>query len=317
MNVLVVAEESAGLQALRLVTDRGHRVAAVLTGARAGDGRGSTVAGLARRLDIPTLDPPLVRDPGFAAWIATERVDLLLNVHSLQIAHAEVVAAPRIGSFNLHPGPLPRYAGLNAPSWAIYEGERRHAVTVHWMTADVDAGAIAYEAWFEIAPADTGLRVATNCVRHGTPLLARLLDDASRGVANIPATPQASDGRRWFGPATPHDGGLPWELPAQRIIDLVRAADYSPFRSPWGWPRTTLDGQEVEITRVSATGEPAAARPGVVGDERGLGVLVAAVDEWVLVERIRCEGVACHPAAALTPGRPFDPDARRDGVDAT
>ncbi|MGH9112147.1 MAG: methionyl-tRNA formyltransferase [Acidimicrobiales bacterium] len=313
MNVLLVAEESAGLQALRLVTDREHRVAGVLTAT--GEERGSTVAGLARQLGIPTLDPALVRDPGFAAWLAAERVDLLLNVHSLQIAHADIVAAPRVGSFNLHPGPLPSYAGLNAPSWAIYEGERRHAVTVHWMTAQVDAGAIAYEAWFDIAPADTGLRVATNCVRHGVPLLGRLLDDASQGADRVPAAPQASDGRRWFGPHPPHDGGLPWDLPAQRIVDLVRAADYSPFRSPWGWPRTSLDGREVEVVRVSATGEATAAPPGVVGEVRGTGALVAAADEWVLVERIRGGGVAAEPAASLVPGRRLATRPRRDGVD--
>ena len=68
-------------------------------------------------------------------------VDLLLNVHSLYlIARRTVVAAPRIGSFNLHPGPLPEYAGLNTPSWAIYNGEREHGVTVHWMEPGVDTG---------------------------------------------------------------------------------------------------------------------------------------------------------------------------------
>ena len=52
----------------------------------------------------------------------------------------------RIGSFNLHPGPLPGFPGLNAPSWAIYERRARFGCTVHWMDAAIDAGLIAYEA---------------------------------------------------------------------------------------------------------------------------------------------------------------------------
>ena len=59
---------------------------------------------------------------------------------------SDVLEAPRIGSFNLHPGPLPEYAGLNAPSWAIYHGEQEHRVTLHWLDAGIDTGPIAYGA---------------------------------------------------------------------------------------------------------------------------------------------------------------------------
>jgi UDP-4-amino-4-deoxy-L-arabinose formyltransferase/UDP-glucuronic acid dehydrogenase (UDP-4-keto-hexauronic acid decarboxylating) len=318
MHVVVVAEESAGAQALRLVVERGHRVVGALTSAE------GPVAGVAADHGLPVLEPDLVRDPAFADWISERDVDLLVNVHSLRIADGAVVTAPRIGAYNLHPGPLPRYAGLNAPSWAIYEGETRHAVTLHRMSATVDAGPIAYEAWFDIGSADTGLQVATNCVRHGVPLVGRLLDDAARGADHVPATPQAAEGRRWFGRRPPHDGRLPWHLPARRIVDLVRASSYAPFPSPWGWPRTTLErggdegddggagvggAREVEIVRVAATGEPAGAAPGTIGGgwPDGPGVPVASGDEWVLVERLRLGGTATAPRDVLTEGGRFAP----------
>ena len=38
----------------------------------------------------------------------------------------------------------PEYAGLNAPSWAIYNGEPAHGVTLHWMEAAIDTGPIAW-----------------------------------------------------------------------------------------------------------------------------------------------------------------------------
>lgn len=302
MIVLVVGEEAAGAQALRLTVERGHDVAAVLTSSRRQPG---SVSVAADEVGVPVIDPERVRDPAFAEWVAAERVDLLLNVHSLQIAHADVIAAPGIGSFNLHPGPLPRYAGLNAPSWAIYEGETRHAVTLHWMAAAVDAGPVAYEAWFDIGPAHTGLRVATDCVRHGLPLVGRLLDDATRGVDQIPATPQDTAGHRWYGRGAPHGGHLPWGLTARRVVDLVRAANYAPFPSPWGWPTATLGGRDLEIVRVSSTGEPATEPPGVIGTGGADGVAVAAADEWVRVERVRREGQTVEPTEALASGQRF------------
>ncbi len=307
MIVVVVAEESAGAQALRLAVDRGHEVAAVLTSRPGSAGAAAPVATAADELGLPVLDPGLVRELSFAGWIVDHDVDLLLNVHSLRIAHGDVVDAPRLGAFNLHPGPLPRYAGLNAPSWAIYEGESRHAVTLHRMSATVDAGPIAYEAWFPIRPTDTGLQVATNCVRHGVPLVGRLLDDAARGDggAHVPAIPQATEGRRWFGRRPPHDGRLPWDLPARRVVDLVRACSYAPFTSPWGWPVATLAGREVEVVRVSATGEAAGAPPGTVGATRDRGVLVAAADDWVLVERVRTAGTVSNADSVLASGSRF------------
>ena len=305
MIVLVVAEESAGAQALWLVAGRGHEVVGALTSP---DRTPGSVAAAADELGLPVLDPGLVRDPAFARWIVDHGVDLLVNVHSLRIAHEDVVAAPRIGSFNLHPGPLPRYAGLNAPSWAIYEGETRHAVTLHRMSGDVDAGAIAYEAWFDIGPTDTGLRVATTCVRLGVPLVGRLLDDAARGAEHVPATPQDPEGRRWFGRGAPDGGRLAWDVPARRVVDRVRASNYAPFPSPWGWPVAALDGRAVEIVRATRTGDPATDPPGVIGRARPGGVPVAAADEWVLVERVRVDDAPTDPADVLTPGRRFAAD---------
>jgi UDP-4-amino-4-deoxy-L-arabinose formyltransferase/UDP-glucuronic acid dehydrogenase (UDP-4-keto-hexauronic acid decarboxylating) len=300
VRVALVAEEAAGVHALRLLAERGEDVVAVLT--TPPPEKGTTVATVAAELAVPRLEPESMRDPAFAGWIAEQGIDLLLNVHSLVIADGAVLAAPRIGSFNLHPAPLPAYAGLNSPSWAIAEGESRHAVTLHWMTAEVDAGAIAYESWFEIAPSDTGLRVAARCVREGIPLFERLLDDAARGT--IPALPQSSDGGSWHGREVPHDGRLPWQLGARRVADLVRAADYAPFPSPWGTFATRVGGDELDIVRAARTGEPSDAPAGTIGPARDGGVPVSAGDEWVLVERVRSSGGGpVDPAEALPTGQ--------------
>src|SRR5918998_2167948 len=149
MNVLLVGAEAAGARCLALLERSGHRVVGALTPRE--HASGAALAASADRLGVPVLEPALVRRPQFAARIEELAVDLLLNVHSLHLIDAAVLAAPRVGSFNLHPGPLPEYAGLSVPSWAIYRGERRHAVTLHWMAADVDAGHVAYEAELPIS----------------------------------------------------------------------------------------------------------------------------------------------------------------------
>jgi methionyl-tRNA formyltransferase len=303
MNVLLVAEEAAGIQVLRRVAGSGHRLVAVMT-APPTRGGGATVAGVAEGLGVEVLPSERVRDPECAEWIRAQDVDLLLNVHSLYVAHGNVVGAPAIGSFNLHPGPLPAYAGLNAPSWAIYRREPRHAVTVHWMEPGIDTGAIAYESSFDIEPEETGLSLSLKCVREGLLLFDRLLEDAEAG--RIPKSPQDLSQRGYFGREVPQEGKLEWERPAAEVVAFVRACDYFPFPSPWGHPAARLDGAEVSILKAGQTGEQAGVAPGTVGDVAEGAVTVAAADEWVAVSRVNVNGEVEDAAAVLRPGARLD-----------
>jgi len=306
LNVLLVAEEAAGVRALRLLVDGPHHPIAAITTPSDGS-RGAGVAEAARAAGVPVWDPQTLGDPTLPAQIADGRVDLLLNVHSLELLPTNVVRAPRIGAFNLHPGPLPEYAGLSVPSWAIYNGETEHAVTLHRMVAEVDAGAVSYEARFPIGGDDTGLKVSATAVRLGMRLIGDLLEVAQSDPAAIPARAQDMSRRCYFRRAGPYGGRAPWRLPARRLVDFVRASDYSPLPSPWGNPVTRAAAGELAVVQVRATGMASDAVPGTVGEADDGDVRVAAADEWVSIQRIRVEEGAVEPTSFLRPGELLDP----------
>jgi len=303
MRIVLAAEETAGVQALRLLTGSPHRLHAVLTGSRTDDRtRGVTVARAARALSVPVLPADLVKDPRFADDLRREGVDVLLNVHSLHLVDAAVLAAPRVGCFNLHPGPLPEYAGMNVASWALYNGETSHGVTVHWMVPQVDAGPVAFRDSFPITDTDTALSVSATCARRGLSLIEALLTGLAADPVEIPAMDQDRRARRYFGRQVPDDGWIPWAAPARCIVDLVRACDYGPFDSPWGRARTRQHGTELTIGAAQRTGERTRSAPGTVGScDRGE-ARIAAGDEWVAVRRLRMAGAAVAPDAVLTRG---------------
>ncbi len=301
LRIVLSAEESAGLRVLRAIHSSEQTIVAVLA-ERADTGRES-VATAAVRLGLPVLPPRLVEDPSFAETLSRERVDLLLNVHSLHLVAAQVLAAPAIGSFNLHPGPLPDYAGLDAPSWAVYNAEPSYGCTLHWMAAEVDAGPIAYSATFATDPLETAISLYLKCVRHGVPLVTELIGAAAAGGrAAIPALAQDRAKRRTFARLPPHGGWLPWELEAERLAALVRACDYGPFESPWGSARTSAGEVEVEVLRATVGPAHAGETPGTIGAHVDGGVLVAAADRWLLIEAVRVDGRMLEPAAVLRPG---------------
>jgi methionyl-tRNA formyltransferase len=286
LRILLIAEESAGVEALRMLAGSRHEVVAVVTRGAGGSALGATVAGVASRLGYRLWPARQSKEIGFAETIRQHAVDLLLNVCGNYVLPSEAVTAPRIGSFNLHLGPLPRYAGLNVASWAIYHGEQTHGVTLHWMDRGIDIGPIAYQSEFPIDDDDTGLTLSAKCVRAGIPLLHDLLQAAVRG--DIPRRPQPPGVRRYYGREVPHEGRLIWTESAARVVNFVRACDYVPFPSPWGHPRGYLTGREIAVLKATSTGTRTDSTPGTVGDRAGGGgdVLVAARDQWVRVRRV-------------------------------
>lgn len=302
LNIVLVAEEAAGVRTLRALAGTAHRISAVLSSPRDAY-RGASVADVATQLGIDVWRPERVRTPDLATILRERQVDLLLNVHSLFVIHPDVLRAARIGSFNLHPGPLPQYAGLNAPSWALFRGEPSHAVTVHWMSAGIDTGAIAYQATFAIDEDDTGLSVSAKCVRLGIPLLVQLITTAAADPGAIPAREQEVALRRYHGREVPNGGVIDWSRSACEVTRFVRACDYGPLPSPWGSPLTRLGSQSVGIVAASRTGRGCAAPPGTIGRMADGSPMVATADEWVRIDRVRLEGRLTDARAVLVSGQ--------------
>src|SRR6516164_6789456 len=278
------------MRTLQSLEQCGVRIVAVMASSRRQDGPGVSLWGLATKLGYTTWPAELVKDPKFAAQVRDAGVDVILNAHSLFLIRKEVLQAPRLGSFNLHPGPLPRYAGLNSVCWAIYQGEKEHGVTLHKLVTEIDAGPIVYQEAVGIDDEETGLTLTAKCVRAGVPLLTRLLAAAAQGPTHIPLVQQDLSKRQYFGPEVPANGYLSWNRPAGRIGCFVRASDFFPFSSPWGAPRTRLGDLSFGIAKVRLTGRRAHVSPGTVGAHTHGGVEVACADEWVLVRQLFAEG---------------------------
>ena len=286
MKVVLVGEESAGLQVLRALADSKHELVTVLATPPGPKTRGFNLWSVAQNMGYETLPAGQVKQSDFADHLQAKNVDILLNVHSLHIIHKDVVGAPRLGSFNLHHGLLPRYAGLNTVSWAIFRGETSHGVTVHKMDPGVDTGPVVYQSRFPIDADDTALSLSFKCVKEGASLIMRLLE-AAESAAGIPLTPQNPENREFFGGGVPDQGRLSWSWPAAKVINFVRACDYLPFSSPWGHPLTRRGAQEFALVKAQPTGLHSDATPGKVGDSTPSGVHVACQDEWILASKLR------------------------------
>jgi len=311
MNVLLIGEEAAAARILRALSEAGDRVVAVMASPDQPERPGTSLWDVANKMGYATWPADLVTDPQFAGQVSDAGVDVILNVHSLFRIARQVLEAPRVGGFNLHPGPLPRYAGLNSVCWAIYRGERQHGVTLHWLDPAIDAGPIAYQELFTIDAEETGLTLMAKCVHIEVQLAMRLLETARRAPSDIPSIAQDPSKREYFGRRVPENGNVSWSRPARQIVDFVRAADFFPFHSPWGPPRARLRGSIIGITKAALTGARTDAPSGTVSRVSSRGAEVACGDEWILVRQVFQDGRHRAASLVLEPG-----DMLGDGVAA-
>jgi len=302
LRILLVAEESPGLQLIREIARTKHELVGVVATSDLKGGMSGRVWQLAQTMGLHTWPGESVKDPRFARRLGAENIDVLLNVHSLHLICPEVLEVPRLGAFNLHPGPLPRYAGLNAPSWALYNDESNYAVTVHRIEPGIDTGPVVFEAPFKIGCDDNALALFMQCVKLGVPLLMRLLQSLAMDPKSLPLTPQDVSQRRYFGRKVPDQGRLIWNRPAAHIVNFVRACDYYPFVSPWGYPLARLGDRSIRIVRAQRSGGAVDAPPGTItGCDREMAI-VAAADETIGIRLVEWEGKIVPAAKVLEPG---------------
>ena len=78
----------------------------------------------------------------------------------MRVLTAGFVARYRERMLNIHPSLLPAFPGLNTHERALEAGVKLHGCTVHFVTAELDAGPIVIQAAVPVLPDDDAARLA-------------------------------------------------------------------------------------------------------------------------------------------------------------
>lgn len=145
-----------------------------------------------------------------------------------------LLTVPRHGFLNVHPSLLPEYRGPAPLFWQLRAGEQRTGITVHWMDARFDTGAIAAQ---RLVPLADGISEhdATRVMAHaGGRVLVDVLQHVLGGEMLYHKQAPGGSYQPW-----PHaeDFVISAEWSARRIFNFMRATVV------WGHPYLLdLDG---------------------------------------------------------------------------
>jgi methionyl-tRNA formyltransferase len=281
-----------------------HTVVAVVTQPDRPRGRGqrttdSPVKARASAGRLPVLQPGRLRDPAFLRDLANLNADLGVVAAYGKILTDDVLATPRAGLINVHASLLPRYRGAAPVHRAIIAGEHETGVTIMRVVKALDAGPMLATAARRIAPEETSEEVEADLSRLGASLLVSVVDAIAAGRAV--ETPQDETLATYAPRLTKEQGAVDWNLPAQRVHDLIRGLH------PWPLAFSFLKGRRAILRRSRVLGTAAVGAPGEITDARGDTLAVAAGMGSVAITEIQLEGkrpmtarefLAGHPVAA-------------------
>ena len=231
LDCLLVGNGGVLVRCGEVLLAKGHRISAVVTD-------DTTACSWAIKSGIPHRDPGDVIKVG-----PVLACDVLLSIGNYALLPDALLKCAKRMSVNYHYGPLPEYAGLQAPAWAIAERATDYAVTWHRLSELVDGGDVLKRIPVPIEPGETALSLGLKCDEAAVASVGELIDEIADGRET--ATPQDLAARRYFSRHTQFaaEGLIDWSRDAEHIVAMVRATDFGPFSSPLVWPKVDVGGQ--------------------------------------------------------------------------
>lgn len=213
LRVCLIGDSVLAVRCAEILNDRGHDLILIMP-------TGRTMAQWAIDHGIPILN---VNGADLATALAHQSYDVLLSVFNDHVLPAAVLATAKHWAINFHDSLLPRYAGLNAPSWALINEETIHGITWHRMTAAIDRGDVLRQVEFPVPATCDALQLQLLCIEAGVASFEALLSDLERNRLrprpSDPSTPRTFYGRKV---RPPRAGLLNLSEPLPRTLALIR-----------------------------------------------------------------------------------------------
>jgi methionyl-tRNA formyltransferase len=207
---------------------------------------------------------------------------------------------PRFGCLNVHTSLLPKYRGAAPIQWAIANGETETGVTIMKMDAGMDTGPLLAQKRTPISPPDDAIALYSRLAQLGAELLVETIPGYVSGTISPQPQPEGAS------PAPKiekEDGHIDWKLPAQAILNRLRAF------MPWPGAFTFLKMEPkpclLKVWRAEVVHESGAA--GEILSANETGIVIACGKDALRILELQREGGKRMGAREFLTGCPLKP----------
>jgi methionyl-tRNA formyltransferase len=267
LRIVFMGTPEFSVPTLAEILGAGHEVAAVYTQPPRPAGRGrveskSPVHRFAESTGLEVRTPKGLKGEDAQRDFAALHPDAAVVVAYGLLLPAAVLAAPRLGCFNLHASALPRWRGAAPIQRAIMAGDNETAANVMRMEQGLDTGPVCLAESVPIGPDMTAGELHDVLAQRGASLMARALGALERG--SLDCRPQADSGVTYAAKIDKAEARIDFAKPAREVHNLIRGL--SPF--PGAWFEAGAEGKRERIKVLRASLVDGRGRPGEVLDDQ-------------------------------------------------
>ena len=267
LRIIFMGTPEFSVPTLAEILGAGHEVVAAYTQPSRPAGRGmaervSAVQRFAETAGIQVLTPKRLKGEAEQRTFADLDADAAVVVAYGLLLPAPVLAAPRLGCFNLHASALPRWRGAAPIQRAVMAGDRETAVMVMRMAEGLDTGPVCLAERVAIGPDTTAGELHDDLARLGAGLMVRALGALERGSLNC--TPQPASGTTYAAKIDKAEARIDFARPAPEVHNLIRGL--SPH--PGAWFETAATGKPERVKVLRACLAEGRGRPGELLDDQ-------------------------------------------------
>lgn len=216
----------------------------------------ATFQGLDRQFKARTHLIEDINAPQTEAIIRDFAPDLILSARFSLIFKPHIYDIPPLGTWNVHPGALPRYAGLFAPFRCMLEGQDKIGCTLHRIDRGIDTGPVMGIGWLPIQPSRSMLWHVVRTYGPGLDLFMDMFQALARG--DVPQPQEQDRSQRIYA-----------SLPDAQAFDTFRArglrlwdqAEYLEILKPFSPPHLADRHQIAVAAALHKLGAPCCCGP--------------------------------------------------------
>jgi len=249
----LIGGNSLVIQCCELLTSQGHQVFGIIS-------PNSSVLQWAKAKDIAQIN---LKDD-YLDFLQQQDFDYLFSIANLSMLPIEALQRPNKLAINFHDSLLPRYAGINASSWAIVNGEKSHGVSWHIMEVEADKGDLLKTRAVAIDARETSYSLNLKCYEAAIESFAELLQELSVGQEQRQMQNLAE--RSYFSRAMRPsvDSILSWKRSAEQLDAYVRAFDFGPQPNDFGIAKLAVGQHFVIVLSMHILSAHSTQTPGTV-----------------------------------------------------
>lgn len=146
-----------------------------------GEAELATFDGIAARYGVPIKTIADVNGEDELRLMRDFAPDLMLSIRFSLIFKRPAYSLPPLGTWNIHPGALPRYAGLFAPFRAMLDGADAIGCTLHKIDDGIDTGPVVGIGRLPIDPEHSLLWHVMRAYAPGIDLFVDMLEGVRAG----------------------------------------------------------------------------------------------------------------------------------------